>query len=256
LGLDSFIFIDDNKHERNLIKNSLPQLEVFNFPTELTLLPRAIKQTESLKTFKVTDEDLLKTKQYAVELNRNELKIKMKYSDFLKSLNLKCEIEKLNKKNFTRFCQLILKVNQFNLTNIRYSDSQIKQMSLQKDIKMFTVKAEDKFGKLGIISVIILKILKGEVFIDTFLMSCRAIGKELEIFIINFIKQYVKIYFPKHILIGIFSKSKKNKYLVSKFYEQNEFSILKNKNNVKYFKCYDFKIKYPKHIKFLNLKKY
>ena len=55
-------------------------------------------------------------------------------------------------------------------------------------------------------------------------------------------------------MIGIFSKSKKNKYLVSKFYEQNEFSILKNKNNVKYFKCYDFKIKYPKHIKFLNLK--
>lgn len=248
LGLDSFIFIDDNVHERTLIKQSIPEIEVLDFPEEIADLSEVLLNIESLKTFKITNEDLKKTDQYVSEFSRNKLKSHMNFKDFLKSLKLECKIEKLNEKNLNRFCQLIKKVNQFNLTNIRYSEAEVVKMKSEKQNKMFTVKVEDKFGDFGIISVIILKILKKEIHIDTLLMSCRAIGKEIEDYIINFTIDYRNKFFPDHELVGIFSESKKNKDLVSNFYEKNQFIPLNKKKGCNFFVCKNYKVNYPNHI--------
>ena len=194
-----------------LIKKSIPQVEVIDFPEEIAELPETLLKIESLKTFKVTNEDLKKTDQYASEFNRNKLRETVSYTDFLKTLEISCEIEKLNEKNLNRFCQLIKKVNQFNLTNKRYSEAEVVKMKLEDTNKMFTVRVKDKFGDFGIISVIILKIVKKEIFIDTLLMSCRAIGKEIENYIINFIIDYRNHYFHNYELVGIFLKVKKIK---------------------------------------------
>ena len=79
-------------------------------------------------------------------------------------------------------------------------------------------------------------------------MSCRAIGKEIENYIINFIIDYRNHYFHNYELVGIFSESEKNKNLVSNFYEKNYFKFLNNTNDSKIFICEDFNVKYPNHI--------
>ena len=102
---------------------------------------------------------------------------------------------------------------------------------------------------LGIISVIILKVIKKKIFIDTLLMSCRAIGKEIETSIINFIIDFRNKNFPNYELVGIYLKSKKNQNLVSDFYTKNYFNLIKSNNDLHYFKCIDFKVRFPGHIK-------
>ena len=95
------------------------------------------------------------------------------------------------------------------MTTVRYNEAQINLMSKNKDFKMFTASVNDKFGDLGIISVIILKIVKKQLFIDTLLMSCRAIGKDVENLIINFIIDYRNKNFPNYELVGIYAKTKR-----------------------------------------------
>lgn len=251
LGLDSFVFIDDNIHERSLVKKSLPEVTVPDFPKDISDIPNILNQINALKVFSITKEDKKKTEQYQTEINRKKFEKKLSYSDFLKNLKIKCIIEKIKTENQQRFVQLINKTNQFNLTTIRYTESEINQMKKKANIKMFTVKAEDKFGDLGIISVIILKVIKKQIIIDTLLMSCRAIGKEIETSIINFIIDFRNKKFPNYELIGVYSKSKKNQKLVSNYYSKNYFNLFKSNNDLHYFKCIDFKVRYPSHIKMM-----
>ena len=248
LGLDSFIFIDDNIHERKLIEQSLPEVEVMKFPEEISQLNQVLNKVSGLNTFNITTEDLNKTDQYISENNRKIFMKNKSYAIFLKNLKIKCEVNKLNDENLNRFCQLINKVNQFNLTSKRYSESEIKKLQKLRRFRMFTVSAEDKFGKFGVIGVFILEISKKKIFIDTLLMSCRLIGKEIEKYIINFIIEFRNKNFANLELIGMFVKTKKNYSLVHDFYDKNNFNLIKISNKVKYYSCNNYIAKFPKHI--------
>ena len=146
LGLDSFVFIDDNVHERSLVKNSLPEVTVPDFPDDVSEIPEILNNINSLKVFSITREDTKKTEQYKTEINRKKFKEKFSYHDFLKNLKIECKIQKLKVTNQQRFVQLINKTNQFNLTTVRYNEAQINLMSKNKDYKMFTASVNDKFG--------------------------------------------------------------------------------------------------------------
>ena len=252
LGLDSFVFIDDNIHERTLVKNSLPEVTVPEFPDDISDIPNILNKINALKVFSVTKEDVKKTEQYQTELSRKKFEKRQSYSQFLKNLKIECKFEKLKSKNQQRFVQLINKTNQFNLTTTRYNESEINQLKKKGEIKMFSVSAQDKFGDLGIISTIILKVVKKKIYIDTLLMSCRAIGKEIEISIINFIIDFRNKKFPDHELVGIYFKTKKNQNLVSDFYSNNNFRLIKSKKDLHYFQCIDFKVRFPSHIKMVT----
>lgn len=223
IGLDSFVFIDDNPMERDIVKQNLPQIETLN----INLPEEYIRYLDRAGYFEVTaisEDDKKRNKYYTDNLNRNsEIKSYTDYKEYLKALNMKCEISEFNEKNIDRIVQLINKTNQFNLTTIRLNYDDVKEY-INKNCISFCSKLIDKFGDNGIVSVIMANINNDIADIDLWIMSCRVFKRELEktmfnVFIKKCIEKGVKF------VIGHYIKTKKNN-LVSDFYKDLGFKLI------------------------------
>ena len=181
IGLDSFVFIDDDKVTRQMVKDFLPEVEVVDLPEDTALYPVVLKKINSLNILQITEEDKSRGAMYQIEKNRVELRNSAKdYSDFIKSLNLTATMLSANSFTVPRISQLTQKTNQFNLTTRRYSENQIEELTKSGDFFISCFQAADKFGDYGITGVAIIKSQNENWIIDTFLLSCRILGKNLE----------------------------------------------------------------------------
>jgi FkbH-like protein len=217
LGLESFVFIDDNIFEIEQVKHSYPEVSCYLFPS---LVPdeglKLLNKISGLSAWAITKEDLDKTKMYAEEAQRLLVKSNAKnLSDYLESLSLKIEYGVNRLSQLTRVTQLINKTNQFNLTTRRYTEPEVETM-MNKNI-VYDFRVSDRFGEMGIVGVGIVKESK----IDLLLMSCRALGREVESTMLKIICDGNN----SGILYSEYVKSKKNQ-MVSKFYEMNGFDII------------------------------
>ena len=180
IGLDSFVFVDDNPTERELIKQMLPMVEVPEFPAQpYELMPFFKRLVEDyFKVYSITDEDKKKTEQY--KQNAARVQAQNAFADFdsfLKSLDIQITIEAANDFNIQRIAQMTQKTNQFNLTTHRYTDADVRGF-VEGGWKVWCISVADKFGDNGITGAIMVKPDGG---IDTFLLSCRILGKGIEI---------------------------------------------------------------------------
>lgn len=213
LGLDSFIFLDDNQFEIEHVRHSLPAVSSYQYPANspedgISLL----KNIPGLFTWKMTDEDRAKSKLYEGEVLRQNNKLNStSLQGYLESLDLKLEYGLNRVSQIGRITQLINKTNQFNLTTRRYTENQVAMM-MSSDI-VYDFRVIDKYGDMGVVGVCIVK--SGN--IDTFLMSCRALGREVE-------STMLEIVCSDNNLTSEFILSKKNQ-MVSNFYEQNGFDV-------------------------------
>lgn len=190
LGLDSFIFIDDNPTERELIRQMLPMVAVPDFPSQPYELPMFFRSLVEnyFKVYAITDEDRRKTEQYKANAMRSESQRQFAdFEAFLKSLCICLTIETADEFNIPRIAQMTQKTNQFNLTTKRYTDADIKTM-LANGWKVYCVSVADKFGDSGITGCVL---LNGNI-IDGFLLSCRVLGKGIEFAFMKRILQVVK----------------------------------------------------------------
>ena len=180
IGLDSFVFVDDNPTERELIKQMLPMVEVPEFPAQpYELLPFFKQLVEDyFKVYSVTDEDKKKTEQYKQNEARAQAQASfVDFDSFLESLDIQITIESANEFNIQRIAQMTQKTNQFNLTSHRYTDADVRGF-IENGWKIWCVSVADKFGDNGITGAIMIT-QNGD--IDTFLLSCRILGKGIEI---------------------------------------------------------------------------
>lgn len=178
IGLDSMVFIDDNPTERELIKQMLPMVAVPDFPEQPYMLPDFFKQlvNEYFKVYSVTDEDRKKTEQYKANAARTHAQSSFaNYDQFLESLNIHINIESANDFNIQRIAQMTQKTNQFNLTTKRYTDADVRRF-INAGWRIWCISVKDKFGDNGITGCIMVN--NNE--IDTFLLSCRILGKGIE----------------------------------------------------------------------------
>lgn len=178
LGLDSFVFVDDNPTERELIKQMLPMVSVPEFPSQPYELPVFFKQLvdDYFKVYSITEEDKKKTEQYKANAARAQAQHSFADFDaFLESLDIQITIEAANEFNIPRIAQMTQKTNQFNLTTKRYTDADVKGF-LTKGWKIWCISVADRFGDNGITGCIM---INGDE-IDTFLLSCRILGKGIE----------------------------------------------------------------------------
>lgn len=178
LGLDSFVFVDDNPSERALIKQLLPMVSVPDFPVQPYDLPAFFKTLveKEFKVYSVTDEDRAKTAQYQANAQRADFQTHFAdFNAFLRSLKMHLTIEAANEYNIPRVAQMTQKTNQFNLTTNRYTDADVKTM-LEQGWKVFCLSVADRFGDNGITGCIMINSNR----IDSFLMSCRVLGKGIE----------------------------------------------------------------------------
>lgn len=182
IGLDSIVFVDDNEFEINLVNQLLPEVETIHLPVANAQNSRKILGSCGLfDTISVTEEDRLKTQMYKAEQKRTEHKTKISNLDeYYFSLEMELTINRADDFSIQRIAQLTQKTNQFNMTTRRYSQEDILQFSRSADHTVLYIKVNDKFGSSGLVGVSILEYKKEEAVIDSFLLSCRILGRGIE----------------------------------------------------------------------------
>lgn len=218
------IFLDDSDAEIAQMQQRVG-IQCYKMHPENPLLNlQTLKDIVNLKTLHVSEEDSNKTRLYKQEKQRLNLgETLQSKDDFIASLDIKITLSCNNIEHLQRITQLINKTNQFNLTTKRYNLAQARQM-MQDDL-VYDFKVQDRFGEMGIVGCVIIK----NNTIDTFVMSCRVLGRGIEQAIIGIIAKKYKQ------LEAMYCKSGKNS-LVEKFYDENGFVLLSEKNGCKYYK--------------------
>lgn len=209
IGLDSMVFFDDDPVNREYIRASFPQILTVEIPKDVSQYAPLLMSLNDFDTLKITEEDLGRGNMYLQEKQRKDLQQQAtNLDDFLEQLEIKLKIKKANNFTIPRISQLTLKTNQFNLTTKRYQDEDIKKF-LDGGHWVGCVQVEDKFGDSGITGVFIVKKNTTEWFIDTFLLSCRIMGRGIENGILAQILKKAKESGVKTV-VGEFIPTKKN----------------------------------------------
>ncbi|MBC2580265.1 HAD family hydrolase [Clostridium sp. DJ247] len=249
IGLDSLVFIDDSPIECELIKQKIPEVTVITLPKNPLEYPDLIYNLNYFNTISLTEEDFHKTDIYKAQAER--MTLKNSYSnldDYYKSLKMKVEIKEVDDFSVPRIAQLTQKTNQFNLTTKRYSEKDIKEMLQNKEYKLYYIRVIDKFGDNGITGFCILNSIdKYTLYIDTFLLSCRVMGRTIENAFMAFIYNKAKENNIKK-LIGEYIPTKKNQS-IKDFYKNLGFT--KGEDNYYLFDINNNKMEYPNYIKII-----
>lgn len=182
IGLDSMVFVDDNPTERELVRQQLPMVAVPEFPKRpyglMEFYASLVK--DYFQTYRLTNEDLGKTDQYKANAQRVAEQSKFTdITDFIRSLDIHIDITKANEFNIPRIAQMTQKTNQFNLTTRRYTEADINAF-VGKGCEVYCISVMDKFGDNGITGEIIISKNGDSATIDTLLLSCRILGKDIE----------------------------------------------------------------------------
>jgi FkbH-like protein len=190
LGLDSFIFLDDNDFECALVRLELPQVEVIQTPARPIDVPCCLDQVSRLELLSLTAEDLKKTEMYAQESRRRQLRQSAERSGgleaYLASLEMVMTVGIDDPATLKRLSQLTQKTNQFNLTTRRYDELHMRRFIEASNWMVGYFSLKDVFGDSGIVGLALFELSTPPVAeLDTFLMSCRVIGRKAESAFIN-----------------------------------------------------------------------
>lgn len=182
IGLDSLVFVDDNPFERNLVRQELPMVAVPEVPDDPSLIPRVLADAGYFEAVTLTDEDRERSRQYQGNLARETLRASVTDLDsYLRSLEMQLLWQRFDALGMQRIVQLINKTNQFNLTTQRYTDAAVTEIMQDPHSFGLQLRLLDRFGDNGIIAIVIGRMLQpSTVTIDTWLMSCRVLGRQVE----------------------------------------------------------------------------
>jgi FkbH-like protein len=226
LGLDSFVFFDDNPAEREQVRQSIPEVAVANVPADPAEYTRALEAGLWFETTSLTEADHERAKQYAVERKRRELQQSVgTMEDYLRSLEMRAEVREIDEADLMRVVQLLAKTNQFNLTTRRHSGDDVMRLLASPNAIGLTLRVEDRFGDHGLIGVLIAVPADddpGVLTVDSSLMSCRVIGRTVEEFFIGELLERARELGFRTIR-GEYIPTKKNA-LVSELYDRFGFS--------------------------------
>jgi FkbH-like protein len=191
LGLDSFVFVDDSPYECQAVAQALPQVEVVQVPAKPVDIPRCLDRVARLEILSLTAEDRAKTQLYAQERKRQELKREVVHGagsvrDYLLSLRMVMQVGFDDIAQLARLAQLTQKTNQFNLTTRRYDERQIREFIESPDWMVAHFSLSDVFGESGVTGLALVhRVTPEQAELDSFLMSCRVIGREAECGFLN-----------------------------------------------------------------------
>ena len=223
IGLNSMVFIDDNPTERELVKQILPEVSTPDFPENPYDLPKLVSKivTDFFQIYNVTAEDLDKTHQYKSNSKRAIFKNSFEdFNQYLISLEISLLIEPASELSIPRIAQMTQKTNQFNFTTYRYTEGDIRKF-VNKGDWVYTINVNDKFGNSGITGLIIVELENKTARVNSFLLSCRILGKNIEMAFISYILLKLK-QFGIEIVVADYIPTLKNGQ-VKNFYEKLGF---------------------------------
>lgn len=214
LGLESFVFIDDNPAERTLVRSELPEVLVPEWPRDPAFYKAALLDLATVHLMKVsiTAEDSARTLMYRAEGERRTLLESSggNLEDYYRSLKMTARVGLADSFTIPRIAQLTQKTNQFNLTTRRYSEADIRGLSEAPESLVLCLGLSDRFSDNGIVGVMILRRTSPrDWYIDTLLLSCRVIGRTVENAFVGFA---ARMLFERSAdyLIGEYHRTRKN----------------------------------------------
>lgn len=211
IGVDSMVYFDDDPINRELIKEKIPEVLVVDVPKDPSLYADVLRNLDDFNSFHITEEDLEKGKMYASQKQRKTLEKQFSdLNDFLASLDMEVTVRKGDEFTTPRIAQLTMKTNQFNLTTKRYSEEQIKKMINDQNFIIKTFSVYDKFGDNGLTGLYIIEKENSKKWVvDTFLMSCRVMGRNIENVMISDVLEEAK-HAKVEEIVGKYVSTKKN----------------------------------------------
>ena len=211
IGLDSLVFIDDNPFERNLVRQELPMVAVPEVSDDPVGYPVALSDAGYFEGLSVTDEDRERTSQYQGNKARDALKASATdLPAYLRGLEMELIVKPFDRIGLQRIVQLINKSNQFNLTTRRYTDEDVLAVMGDPEAFGLQLRLLDRFGDNGVIAIIIGRLQETkDLLIDTWLMSCRVLGRQVEPTTLNLIAEQAKKLGAKRV-VGEYIPTKKN----------------------------------------------
>jgi FkbH-like protein len=226
LGTDAMVFLDDNPVERNLVRQMLPEVAVPELPSDPALYARTLAAAGYFETIVFSDEDIKRAGFYQDNAKRVELQKQAGDIDaYLASLGMEITFQPFDETGRARIAQLINKSNQFNLTTKRYTEAQVAAAEQDRDCFTLQVRLTDTFGDNGMISVIICRPQATAAWeIDTWLMSCRVLGRQVEPTTLNLIAREAQKLGARR-LIGTYLPTKKNA-MVKDHYVKLGFTVM------------------------------
>ena len=230
IGADSIVHLDDSEFECEEILAGVPETTVVYSGDGPRESVRILTEGGYFDSLTRSVDDSLRTESYRSEQKRKEEK--SSYQDlnsFIKSLSLQLAVFKVRETDLDRISQLYLKTNQFNMTTIRYSMGELKKFISDSDKLLYGYSLEDKFGEYGIIGSYLIDLKESEWRIDSFLMSCRAIGRKVEFAVMNKIVTDALVNGVNK-LFAQYEKTPKNGFL-EKFYDELGFKRIRVDNN-------------------------
>ena len=223
LGLDSMVFLDDNPVERGLVRQILPQVAVPELPEDPSLYGRTLSAAGYFESVTFSAEDLKRAEYYQDNARRITLQKQAGDVDaYLASLGMEITFQPFDKTSRSRITQLINKSNQYNLTTRRYTEAEVSEA--ETDPNCFTLQARlaDIFGDNGMISVVICRQTDSSTWeIDTWLMSCRVLGRRVQEMVLKEVLRHAALNGIER-LVGIYKPTERNK-MVEEHYPQLGF---------------------------------
>ena len=184
IGLDALVFLDDNPAERDQVRRELPMVAVPELPDDPALFPRTLMAAGYFEAIAVSDEDRGRADAYRADAGRRAAAVAVASSSdvgsYLEALDMVCDIRRFDAVGRSRIAQLINKSNQFNLTTRRYTEAEVARIEADAQKFALQVRLADRFGDNGMISVVIFDRARDAWTADTWLMSCRVLGRRVE----------------------------------------------------------------------------
>lgn len=181
VGLDTFIFLDDNPKECAEVADGAPEALPLVLPEDIEELPEFLHHIWAFDHPVITEEDRQRSTLYAQTLEfGREIKRATSLEEFIAGLNLRVDFQALAPERLGRVAQLTQRTNQFNCTTVRRNEQEIQALLADGRYRCFTGEVSDRFGEYGLVGVLIVERLETEMRVDTFLLSCRALGRGVE----------------------------------------------------------------------------
>jgi len=237
IGTDSLVFLDDSQAEIALVRKIMPEVECIRVPAESSLRSNCLDASHGLDRVLVTAEDVAKDRQYGESAAREASRADFTdLHEYLRSLETFIVIRAIDRELIPRALQLFLKTNQFNVTGRRYSYSELEQAADAPGQHVLMVHARDRFGDMGWIGAALLRAgATPGCHIDNLVLSCRALGRGIEIPFLNRIRQLVFDEQGCSALTAEYRPSKRNAQVRTLFESQGFATVSAGADEVKHY---------------------
>lgn len=222
LGVESFIFLDDNPVEREWMRRAIPGVLVPELPTDPVNRPSFLRDMPAVQRLTLTEADRLRAESYGTQARRMALQTSaISFDDFIASLEQRVTVEALRPQSLARAAQMCQRTNQFNLTARRYTAAELESMLNSPDTEAYVLAVKDRFGDNGITGLGILRLNGESAELDSLLLSCRVLGRRIENAFLHVLTERARARGIRHV-VGRYIPTPKNGQ-VATFYPERGF---------------------------------